>query len=241
MNMTLAQTPLRKIAAEHPAAVSIFDQFKIDLCQKGNKSLAEACADLHLSTQQVEEKIFGLASFKRLSGDPGKLTLAQVIQRIVRVHHRRVRQDLPGLAEMASQIEKNHAERNPENVPLARLIGQLHREMFDHINREEQVLFPFIALMEEESRLNYPADHACFNTLKTPISRMVEDHEKTCEIMEELRQRTNDFTPTRNACGTKRALFAGLKEFDAASQEHLHLENDILFPRAIAVETSLAQ
>jgi regulator of cell morphogenesis and NO signaling len=239
MKMTLAQTPLRKIAAEHPAAIRIFDQFQIDLCHLGGKTLAEACASLHLSADQVQEKILGLASFSKLAGDPQQLSLGQLIQRIVRVHHRRIRQDLPALSEMGARIETNHAARNPENIPLARLVAQLHREMFDHIGREEQVLFPFIALMEEESRLNYPAEHACFHAVSTPINRMLKDHENASEILEELRQRTNDFTPNRSACGTKRALFAGLKVFDADTREHVHLENNILFPRAIAMEAAL--
>jgi len=239
--MTIAKMPLRKIAAEHPAVLRIFDRFKIDLCHNGEQTLSEACADLHLSTAQVEEKIFGLSSFSKLTSDPTQFTLAQIIQRIVRVHHRRIRQDLPSLAEMGARLEKNHAEQAPEHVALARLVSQLHQEMFDHIGREEQVLFPFIALMEEESSLNYPADHACFRSVRTPIGRMLQDHENTCQILDELRQRTNDFKPTRIACGTKRALFAGLKTFDAENREHIHLENDILFPRAIALEAKLSE
>jgi regulator of cell morphogenesis and NO signaling len=241
MDMTLAQLPLRKIAAEHPAALRIFDQFEIDLCHLGGKTLFEACAALHLSADQVQEKILGLASFSKLIGDPQQLSLNQIIQRIVRVHHRRIRQDLPALAEMGTRIEINHAARNPENIPLASLTNQLHREMFDHIGREEQVLFPFIALMEEESRLSYPAEHACFRAVSTPIGRMVQDHGNISEILEELRQRTNDFSLTRTACGTKRALFAGLKAFDVDTRDHMHLENNILFPRAIALESELAQ
>ena len=237
--MTLAQTPLRKIAAEHPVALRIFDQFQIDLCHMGGKTLSEACASLHLSTDQVQEKILGLASFSKLAGDPQLLSVAQLIQRIVRVHHRRIRQDLPALSEMGIRIEVNHAVRNPENIPLARLVTQLHREMFDHIGREEQVLFPFIALMEEESLLSYPTENACFRAVSTPIGRMLQDHDNVTEILEELRQRTNDFTPSRSACGTKRALFSGLKTFDADTHEHVHLENNILFPRAIALEAEL--
>jgi regulator of cell morphogenesis and NO signaling len=239
--MTIAGMPLRKIAAQYPAVLPIFDLFKIDLCHEGDKTLAEACADLQLSTEQVEEKILSLSSFSRLTCDPRQLTLAQLIQRIVRVHHRRIRQDLPALSEMATRLEQNHAEHAPEHVALARLVSQLHKEMFEHIGREEQVLFPFIALMEEESSLSYPPDSGCFRAVRTPIGRLRKDHENTCQILDELRQRTNDFRPTRTACGTKRALFAGLKTFDVDNREHLHLENNILFPRAIALESKLSE
>jgi regulator of cell morphogenesis and NO signaling len=239
--MSLAHTPLRQIAAEHPAALSIFDRFEIDLCRLGDRSLAEACATLRISADQVEEKITGLLTFPRALVDPQHLTLAQLIQRIVRVHHRRVRHDLPALADMAARLDQAHSTNRPEHSALARLVAELHREMFAHIGREEQVLFPFIARMEEESRLNYPTEHGCFRTLQTPISRMLQDHDTAGHILDELRLRTNDFHPPEDACGTKRALFAGLESFDADTREHIHLENDFLFPRAIALEAAIAK
>ena len=128
----------------------------------GEQSLAEACAHLNLSTEQLEEKLAGLHSDCGGSVDTRGLSVTQLIQRIVRVHHRRVRQDLPGLAVLAAKLEANHSSRNPEVAPLARLTMELHREMLAHIGREEQMLFPFIARMEQEGCLSYSADNDGF-------------------------------------------------------------------------------
>lgn len=237
--MILTEKPLREIAAELPAAVSLFARFDIDLCQMGEQSLAEACAHLNLCVEQLQEKLAALNGFDGAEADPQSMTMAQLIQRIVRVHHRRVRQDLPALAEMAVRLESKHSAAAPELAPLARLIAELHRDMFDHIGREEQVLFPFIVCMENEAALRYPAEHACFRSLCTPIARMTQDHGSAQEVLEELRQRTNDFAPPQGSCATKRAVFAGLRTFHADLREHLRLEDKILFPRAIKLETQL--
>ena len=236
--MNLAETPLRQIAAEFPAAIPIFDRFEIDLCRMGEQSLSEACHSLKLSSEQLQEKIAALAS-SRTPADPKQLTLTQLIQRIVRVHHRRVRQDLPALALMATRLEEKLAVHHPELVPMARLTVQLHREMFEHINREEEVLFPFIARMEEEARVSYPAGLGCFGALSTPLARMRQDHDTAGEILDEFEQRTNGFAPPMNACATRQAFFAGLREFKRDLREHLHLEDKILFPRAVTLEAQL--
>ena len=236
--MTLAGQPLRQIAAEFPAAIEIFDRFGIDLCGMGEQSLAEACADLKLSTEQLQDKIAALASPPDLN-DPEKFTLTQLIQRIVRVHHRRVRQDLPALALMGARLEERLAARHPELAPLARLTAQLHREMFAHIGREEQVLFTWIARMEEEGRVSYPGSEDGFRSLGSAMASMQQNHRAAAEILDELEQRTNGFAPPRDACATRRAFFAGLRDFQRDLREHLHLEEDILFPRALTLEDRL--
>ena len=236
--MTLAEKSLRQIVIEFPSAVPIFDRFEIDLCRMGEQSLTEACASLKLSTEQLQEKIAALAPSPS-DRDPEQLTLTQVIQRIVRAHHRRVRHDLPALATMAARLEDRLGPQSPQLVPMARLTAQLHREMFAHIGREEQVLFPFIARMEEEGRVSYPAGDDCFRGLRAPMARMQQDHGAASEILDELEQRTNGFAPPHNACTTRQAFFAGLREFQRDLREHLHLEDKILFPRALALEGQL--
>ena len=239
MTMIFTQKPLREIAAELPAAVPLFARFDIDLCLAGDQSLAEVCARLNLSVEQLQEKLAALNGFGVEAADPETMSMTQIIQRIVRVHHRRVRQDLPALAEMAALVQQKLSGNHPEAAPLARLVAELHRDMFDHIGREEQVLFPFIVQMEEDGALRYPAEHACFRSVRTPIARMMQDHGNAQEIFDELRQRTNEFSPPPGACATQSALFAGLRNFHAGLSEHLRLEDNILFPQALTMETEL--
>ncbi|HUX28285.1 MAG TPA: DUF542 domain-containing protein [Terracidiphilus sp.] len=237
--MTTANQPLREIAADHPAAVPIFERFGIDLCAMGEKSLTEACAALSLSTEQLQEKLAELQTSGSGGSDPSGLTLTQVIQRIVRVHHRRIREDLPALARMAAKLAGKHAGREGEFAPLAHLMEHLRMHMLEHIGREEQVLFPFIARLEEDSIVCYPAEHACFRSLSEPIARMKQDHEAGARTMDELRRHTNGFDPPKQACATHRALLGGLRGLVEDLRQHKHLEEGILFPRALSLEAEL--
>lgn len=238
--MTTINRPLREIAAEHPAAAALFDRFGIDLCAMGEKSLADACAALSLSKEQVREKLEALQTPEGGSRDPARLTLTQVIQRIVRVHHRRVRQDLPALAQMAVKLAKTHTSRSEEFLPLAGLTERLFTHMLGHIGREEMVLFPSIALMEEGPVMRYSTVRNCLHSLHQPIARMKRDHEAGDRTMDELRRCTHGFDPAESACATHRALLSGLRGFAEDLRQHKHLEENVLFPRALTLEAELA-
>ena len=238
--MTTIDKLLREIAADHPAAAAIFHRFGIDLCAMGEKSLADACAELSLSTAQVQEKLQELQAPEGGASDPARLTLTQVIQRIVRVHHRRVRQDLPALAQMAAKLASKHTSRSEEFAPLAQLTEQMRAHMLEHIGKEELVLFPSIALMEEEPVVHYPVGRACFSSLDQPIAKMKRDHEAGARTMDELRRHTNGFDLAEGVCATHRALLRGLGGFEEDLKQHKHLEENILFPRALTLEAELA-
>jgi regulator of cell morphogenesis and NO signaling len=111
--------------------------------------------------------------------------------------------------------------------------------MFAHIQKEEQVLFPFISQMDQDSIVAYPPAHACFRSVAHPVSKMMQEHESANHIVAEIRRLTLDFLPPDWACATHIALFAGLNEFEADLKQHVHLENDVLFPRAIEMEAEL--
>lgn len=232
---------IREIAANQPSALKVFERFEIDACAEADKSLTEVCADLQLSREQVLEKLKELERFE--SGttefDPADLTLIQVIQHIVRTHHHRVRHDLPGLVRMAQKLAETTGEHAAELKQIQCLAEQLQREMLAHIRKEEEVLFPFIAQMEEESALVYFARNACFRELSHPVFMMVQEHESTGLIVAELREHTHNFQPPDWACPTHRALLDGLRTYAEDLKQHVHLENDVLFPRAIFMEAEL--
>ncbi len=204
-------------------------------------SLEGACQELQLSVDQVLEKLADSEAKEPggLALDPATLPLARLIQHIVRIHHHCVRQELPRLAEMASKVAATRGDRAPELAKVAELIEKLRSEMYAHIQKEEQVLFPFISQMDQESILAYPPSHACFRSVSHPIFMMEQDHESADHIVAELIRLTNHFEPPSWACAAHVALFAGLRDFEADLRQHVHLENDVLFPRAIQLETEL--
>ena len=237
--MSLTNMPLSEIATEIPAAISIFEQFEIDLCVWGDKPLGEACAELRLSTEQVREKVEALSASEGGACDSESLSPTRLIQRIVRVHHRRIRQDLPALARMAVRLEGRHSVCNKPNASLARSIHALHANLLSHIEKEEQILFPFIAAIDDEGGVLYHPGRACFPSLRKPIAAMMQDHTTANKIMDELRDRTDNFVVPAEACSTERALYGGLRRFEDDLRDHIHLEDNVLFPRAITIESDL--
>ena len=239
--MLSSSQSIRDIAANQPSAIALFERFEMDVCSLADKSLQEACSELHLSLDQVLEKLGECGGHENGSApsDPSALSCTRLIQHIVRVHHQRVRQDLPSLVRLARKLADTNGEQAPVLKTLEKLIAQLQQEMLSHIQKEEGVLFPFIVQMEEGSILAHPPAHACFRTVSHPVFMMVQEHESTSSIMKDVRGCTGDFTLPEGACPTHRALFDGLRAFETDLQEHIHLENDILFPCSIQMEAKL--
>jgi regulator of cell morphogenesis and NO signaling len=214
--MCTAAQSIREIVTRQPSAAKIFHRFDIDLCLQADLSLERACQELQLSVDQILEKLAD-AEAQECGGvalDPDDLSLGRLIQHIVRVHHNCVRQELPRCAEMASKVAMKRSDRAPELAKIAELIEKLRDEMYAHIQKEEQVLFPFISQMDQE-------------------------HESADHLMMELRLLTNHFEPPSWACATHIVLLSGLREFETDLKQHVRLENDVLFPRAIQLESGL--
>ena len=239
--MPTSTQSIREIVTQYPSSARVFHRFDIDLCLQADLSLEGACQELQLSVDQVLEKLTDSEAQERggMASDPATLSLARLVQHIVRIHHLCVRQELPRLAEMAMKLAATRGDRAPELAKVAELIEKLRGEMYTHIQKEEQVLFPFISQMDQESIIAYPPSHACFRSVTHPIFMMEQEHESADHIVAELIRLTNHFEPPSWACATHIALFSGLREFEADLKQHVHLENDVLFPRAIQLEAEL--
>ena len=232
---------IREIVTQYPSSAKVFHRFDIDLCLQADLSLEGACQELQLSVDQVIEKLTDSEAQERggIALDPATLSLARLVQHIVRIHHHCVRQELPRLAEMALKLAATRGDHAPKLAKVAELIEKFRGEMYTHIQKEEQVLFPFISQMDQESIVAYPPSHACFRSVTHPIFMMEQEHESADHIVAELIRLTNHFEPPSWACATHIALFSGLREFEADLKQHVHLENDVLFPRAIQLEAAL--
>jgi regulator of cell morphogenesis and NO signaling len=237
--MPTSTQSIREIVSTQPSAAQIFLRFDIDLCAHADESLNEACAELQLSVDQVLEKLADAEAIGAAPVDPASLPVGRLIQHIVRVHHQRVRQELPGLAEMAHKLAAKRGDRAPELKSVEALAEELRADLFSHIQKEEQVLFPFISEMAENTTVGTPSPHACFGSVARPISIMMQEHESAGRTMAELRRLTRGFEPPAWACATHIALYGGLRAFELDLEQHVHLENDVLFPRAIEMEAAL--
>lgn len=239
---TLTQS-IREIVSSQSSAAAVLQRFDIDLCSRADESLKQACAELQLSIDQVLEKLSDAAAKENgaAPADLASYSLNRLIQHIVRRHHQYIRCELPRLIEMARKLAGKHGDRAPELKEIETLLYALHAEMVAHLHKEEQVLFPFIAQMEEEAAGFASPAHACFPTVSQPVSMMMREHESAEGLVAQMRRLTNDFTAPAWACPTHIALYAGLNQFERDLRQHVHLENDILFPRAIEMESALKQ
>lgn len=237
--MATATQSLREIISSHPTAAAILRRFEIDVCAHANASLTEACADQQLSTEQVLEKLEeGRAlSSGALYADPATYAPNRLIRHIVRVHHRNVRQELPQLMELGNVVAEKHGPRSPELQKIEGLLELLRAELVEHLGKEEQVLFPYIAQLDQGPIAAVPPPPACFSHVGQPVFMMAQEHEQVKLLLAELQRLTNDFKPPVWACSAFVAFYSGLREFAHKLDEHIRLENDVLFPRAIEMES----
>lgn len=239
--MPTSTQSIREIVVTQPSAARVLQRFDIDLCSQAEDSLDQACAQLQLSVDQVLEKLEAAQAGEcgATAVDPANLSTSRLIQHIVRVHHQCVRQELPRLAEMSHKLSARRSDRAPELKNVQAMLEELRADMLAHIQKEEQVLFPLISQMDQEPVVGYPPAHECFRSVVQPVFMMAQEHESADHMVRELRRLTQGFETPAWACATHIALFAGLVAFETDLKKHVHLENDVLFPRAIQMEEAL--
>lgn len=235
--MPTATQSIREIISSNPSAAAVLQRFHIDVCAQANETLADACADLQLSVEQLLEKLGDASGVA--GANPAELATGRLIQHIVRIHHRDLRQELPRLVELAHTVAERYAQRAPELRRIELLVTDLHADMTAHISKEEQLLFPYIAQLGDAPVLAFRPPHPTFSKVGQPVFLMAQEHERAKVLMAELRAVTDYFKPPVWACSSLVALYAGLRSFADAFSEHIRLEDEVLFPRAIALEEEL--
>jgi regulator of cell morphogenesis and NO signaling len=239
MDMTAVTQTVREIALEQPTAIRVFERFGIDYCCGGRKPLAEACAAVNLEIDSV------LAALEMAEKEPGveveswtEKSLESLSAHIVSKHHAYVKRELPRLAVLADKVVRHHGATKPELPAIAGRLTELDEELTDHLVKEETVLFPYIAGLERSVATGTPRPASCFGTVRNPILMMTQEHDAAGALIAEIRRLSGDFTTPEGACPTFHAFYDGLKEFEQDLHQHIHLENNVLFPRAIGLEVS---
>ena len=237
--MTATTQTVREIALGQPTAIRVFEQFGIDYCCGGRKPLAEACAARNLEIDSV------IAALEEAEKKPGtevenwaEKSLESLSSHVVARHHAYVKHELPRLALLAEKVVNRHGSTKPELPVIAATLMQLDEELTQHLAKEEAVLFPYIAALEQSVSVGTPKPHRCFGTVANPIAMMTQEHEAAGTLIAEIRRLSGNFTTPEDACPTFHAFYDGLREFEQDLHQHIHLENNILFPRAIALEAS---
>jgi regulator of cell morphogenesis and NO signaling len=235
--MTAPTQTVREIALEQPTAIRVFEQFGIDYCCGGRKPLADACTAGNLEIDAVIAALEAAAK----KPDPGvenwaDKSLESLSSHIVATHHAYVKRELPRLTKLAQKVVNRHGSTKLELPVIEATLMQLEEELTQHLAKEEAVLFPCVASLERSVSLGTAKPHGCFGTVANPIAMMTQEHDAAGALIAEIRRLSGNFTTPEDACPTFHAFYNGLKEFEQDLHQHIHLENNILFPRAINLE-----
>lgn len=237
--MTGTTQTVRDIALEQPSSIRVFEQFGIDYCCGGRKPLAEACAAGNLEVETVIAALEAAAKTSDLeSEDWAGKSLESLSSHIIVTHHAYVKRELPRLGMLAQKVVDRHGSTKTELPVIAATMAQLDEEFTQHQTKEEEVLFPYIASLERALANGTAKPHSYFGTVANPIAMMTREHDAAGALVAEIRRLSHNFTTPEDACPTFHAFYDGLKEFEQDLHQHIHLENNFLFPRAIEMEAS---
>jgi regulator of cell morphogenesis and NO signaling len=239
MIMTSTAKTVREIALEQPHSIRVFERLGIDYCCGGRRPLAEACNERNIPVDVVLAALDAAAGANEVASvDWTKGPLGQLITHIVATHHAFVKRELPRLATLAEKVVSRHGDTQAHLPALQRALAQLDKELTQHLAKEENILFPFIAGLEAAQTSGSTQPSSCFGTVANPIAMMTREHDAAGGLLAEMDRLSEHFTTPAGACPTYHAFYDGLKEFEQDLHQHIHLENNILFPRAIEMEAS---
>lgn len=218
----------------------VFKSFGVDFCCGGKKPVDAVCAEKGIDSSELWQ-----ALEKVQAEDNGKApeyeqwSLDFLCDYIVNTHHKYVAQTIPLLSQYLDKLVQVHGQNHPELAQIASHFQAVGNEMFMHMNKEENILFPFIKELAAADQNGQTLTPPPFGSIKNPIAMMEQEHESAGGGMQAIRQLSSDFTPPADACNTYRVAFAKLREFEDDLHLHVHLENNILFPKAVELENEL--
>jgi regulator of cell morphogenesis and NO signaling len=237
--MTAATQTVREIAQTQPSSIRVFGQFGIEYCCGGRQPLAVACAAKDVDIETVIAALeAAFRNEKSQVKDWTKETLTHPTEHIVATHHAYCKGELPRLSGLAMKVVKRHGGTNPELAVIQAKLAELAEELTDHLAEEEVVVFPMIVKLKgrKASVDVEPAESRV--SIGNPLALLIQEHDNAGVLLAEIRSLSSDFNAPEYACTTYHTFFDGLREFEHDLHRHVHLENNILFPRAIELQAS---
>lgn len=238
--MINSEMTVREIALQMPESTRLFERLKIDYCCGGNKALSEACAAAGMDVDTVIDILGEITESKSQDAktlDFQNASLPNLIEHIVTTHHVFTKSEMDRLDALAAKVIAAHGENHSELRLLGDLFKRLCADLTPHMFKEERVLFPYIVALSNASSRTKP--FAPFGTVNNPVRMMVMEHDAAGELLREMRAWTSDYKVPPDACISYRTLYAALENLEKDLHQHIHLENNILFPRAIDLENAL--
>jgi regulator of cell morphogenesis and NO signaling len=231
---------IKEIVTGDFRTAAIFEKYSLDFCCGGGKTIEQACREKSVDPAIVLEDL------RKASGDHagganrfGAMELDALIDHIVTTHHGYVRQALPAILAHTQKVASVHGERHPEVIRIATRVAAVAAELHHHMMKEEQILFPYIKALVQAKRENATMQRPPFGSAQNPIRMMEAEHQSAGNEMYEIRSLSSSYTPPADACTTFRVSYLELQQFELDLHTHVHLENNILFPKTLTLEQQM--
>jgi regulator of cell morphogenesis and NO signaling len=233
------ETQVKEIALAGPAAKQVLEDAGVDYCCGGSQTLREACFAAKVPAGEIllrleENKKQATADEKDWMTEP----LANLTQHIRETHHRYVRESMPRIKKLLGKVNEKHGANHPEIAQIDAIFAELGRELTMHMQKEEMILFPYIEALERSRQNDEPLEVPFFQTVQNPIRTMIHDHDAAGVALRKMSSLSNEYTAPPEACLSYQELYRSLDVFEKDLHTHVHLENNILFPRAVELEAA---
>lgn len=236
MPITL-DTKVGELVARHPVTARIFEQAGVDYCCGGQATIGEACQRANIAPGELLSRL-DLASKAPASEtfQPQALGINELIEHIESKHHTFTRSELERAGRLMAKVLDAHGKRHAELAELSQTLDDLASELMVHLDKEERLLFPYLRALSTAEQTKSPLNRPAFRTVLNPLRVMSEEHDAAGIFLRRLRELSSEYTPPSDACGTYRALYESLASLESDLHQHIHLENNVLFPRALPLE-----
>jgi len=225
-----------ELVTEDYRTADVFKKNGIDFCCGGKVSVKEICLKKKVSYDEIVKQIENITKEHNAAVNYNDWSVDFLADYIVEKHHGYVKNNIPLIMQYAEKVARVHGESSPETIEVRTLFEVIAQELSAHMQKEELILFPHIKKLGKAQKGEITYSAPPFGTIKNPIDMMELEHEQVGDFGKKIRLITNNYSPPEYACNTFRVLYAKLKEFEDDLHEHIHLENNILFPKALALE-----
>ncbi|PYF70602.1 iron-sulfur cluster repair di-iron protein [Pedobacter nutrimenti] len=235
-----ADPTIGEIVTKDYRKAQVFKHYGIDFCCGGKKTIKEACEKKGIDTAEVTKALESIQdNTNSCENDYTKWDIGFLTDYIINTHHQYVKENTSFIVELANKVAKVHGQQHPEVVEVAKLFNQVGEDLMLHLSKEEKVLFPFIKELATVQREGGQLPESAFGHVSNPIHVMESEHEQAGDLLHTIREITHDFTLPANACNSYTILYKKLDEYENDLHKHVHLENNILFPKALLAEQEL--
>jgi regulator of cell morphogenesis and NO signaling len=235
----LVEKTLAEIVTDNIRSAIIFEEAGLDFCCKGKRSLKDACSEKNVDVQKIVNELANLLDNSNGTQDVNDWQLDFLVDYIMNNHHQYVRRMIPVITLHADKVASVHGKNHPETLQIADLFLAVREELQMHMMKEERILFPQIKQMVLTQKENSQYFSPPFGSIQNPIRMMEFEHTSAGDALYQIRELSNNYSPPEDACNTFKALYSELKEFEEDLHKHIHLENNILFPKSITLEAEL--